>query len=766
MEMKCLRLRHLGSHSKSRSRGCPAFRLALALCLAAGLGGQIRAAEDAAASGSAPHYTVTAYEVEGKSPLAAEVLARIFSKHAGTNVGLSEITAAAADLQAEYRQAGLPAVSVSIPENRITNGVVTLYVFNAGASAQILVSGRRYATSEEPGAARNAPATNAPPATTAAAATNAPPATSTNTPRGFHVSGYEVIGNTLLSDEVLQSILLKHTGTNVPANDIFQAASDLQLEYRDRGYPTVGVIMTTNQPKFTNYVIQIRVTEGRLSEIVVEHNHYFSSNNVMRALPGLRTNMMIIGPVFQAELDRANANQDRQISPQIEPGENPGETRLKLEVKDRLPLHGKVEFNNQSSPGTPDLRLNSSAVYNNLWQMEHSLGVQYSFSPEAFKTGDQWNFYDQPLVVNYSGFYRLPLGDQEPIGDAVTSTPGSFGYDEATRKFRLPPPSGRPELNLYASRSTIDTGVLNTSSTVLFDVPGIRQVSEMDYQQDLTINNALGFRLSGPLADAGGWHSAVSSGLDFKTYESTSQKTNTFLFSEAHVLENGTISNVVSQVESALPTTRNAVQYLPLSGRYDGSLRDALGTTAFGLGLSANAWHSGSREGFQNISGSAHSSGYWVTLTPSLSRDFIFRTNWVLSVRADGQWSSEPLISNEQFGAGGVNSVRGYHEGAVFGDTGWHISLEQKTPPHLLGFAGAGNPLTIRGSLFLDYAETYLLDPQGRPPRTSLWGVGLGGVAALGPHWEARVMFSVPLIGNSNTEQYQPFFNFSLLSQF
>jgi hemolysin activation/secretion protein len=186
-------------------------------------------------------------------------------------------------------------------------------------------------------------------------------------------------------------------------------------------------------------MVKIRVFEGKISAIDVVGNHYFTSNNVMRSLPSLHTNIILNGPLFQAELDRANANQDRQIYAEMQPGAAPNTTDLLLRVKDRLPIHGKVEFNNQSSPGTPELRLNSSASYNNLWQLEHSLGVQYSFSPEEFKTGNDWAFYDRPLVANYSGFYRLPLGNFEAVENVIASSAGTFGYSEATRRFNLPP---------------------------------------------------------------------------------------------------------------------------------------------------------------------------------------------------------------------------------------------------------------------------------------------------------------------------------------
>ena len=76
-------------------------------------------------------------------------------------------------------------------------------------------------------------------------------------------------------------------------------------------------------------------------------------------------------------------------------------------------------------------------------------------------------------MANYSAFYRLPLGNPEPIEDIIASNPGSFGYDEATRKFNLPPPSGQPDLTFFASRSTIDTGLTTSDNQVIYDVPGV-----------------------------------------------------------------------------------------------------------------------------------------------------------------------------------------------------------------------------------------------------------------------------------------------------
>jgi hemolysin activation/secretion protein len=759
-------------------------------------------------------YDVQGYAVEGKLMLSSNVLAHVFGKYTGTNVSLQKIVQAAADLQAAYQDEGYPAINIVIARQKITNGIVTMDVFQ-GAVAQIVVSGRRYLNSGVPAETEtNLPAMEAPavPETPAVAAiTNAPaqpavplaPATpeqikmarlaliqelvnpkpvdhrihvvSTNAGPHFAVEHYVVTGNSVLTPQTIALALTNVDGafgTNVSLDGIRTAVAELQGAYRSRGYVTVAVGLP--QQKLTNATLKLQVTEGRLASIEVKGNRFFSSNNVMRALPGLHTNMILNGLVFQAELNRANANRDRQIYPVVSPGPDSGTSDLQLRVKDQLPLHGKVEFNNENSPGTPDMRINTSAVADNLWQMEHSLGVQYSFSPEEYKQGHIWDWYDEPAVANYSAFYRMPLGNPSSIEDAIDNNPGNFGYNEATRKFNLPPASGQAELNIYASRSTIDTGVGVLSDDTILNDPGVRSITSETDQQDNTINNDIGFRLSAPILPDDTLQSFLSGGVDYKSYQLDGYKTN--IFTDTEITYDRNNRQTIRQIRSYNPVPDNTngisgvtvsqLNYLPLNFRYDGSMHNQWGLSTFGLGLSGNVWFSGSVSNLHGITSSTKSSGHWVVVTPSFSQNFEFVPNWTTTVRADGQWANEPLISNEQFGGGGVNSVRGYHEGEVFGDTGWHVSVEQQTPPHVVGIAYGKTPLTIRGTVYMDYARVFLLDPQERPSETPLWGTGFGAVASVGSHFDARFLFSMPLLSAGTVESFQPFFNFALTAQF
>jgi hemolysin activation/secretion protein/AraC-like DNA-binding protein len=566
--------------------------------------------------------------------------------------------------------------------------------------------------------------------------------------RKFKVSAYDVQGNTLLPPRTVKDILRRFTGEEVTFDTIRAAQGTLQMAYRERGYATV-IVGLPQQTLDTNGIVQLKVTEGRLAEIRIVRNYHFSSNNVMRALPGLKTNTFLVDKLFQAELDRANANRDRQIYPELLPGPVEGTSALQLRVEDRLPLHGRFELNNQCTPGTPDLRINSSIQYDNLWQLEHSVGFQYGFSPQAMKLADQMPaFYDQPLIANYSGFYRLPLSAPTSLPAEVAGQPAAFGYNEATRQFQLPPVGARPDLTIYASRSTTDTGIKNTDPNQVAPPPFA--IYSQDSAEDLTENADLGWRVQWPLPEFAQIKSAVSFGADYKTYRLTSYATNLFRFVSTIPpdVPGGDPTIVESTVPSPQPTRQQSLEYLPLAIRWDGSRTDPRGTTTAGLGVNANFNFPGmsARTSFTNVTASAQGDGRYVTVVASLGRVERIYGDWTVSLRADGQWANQPLISNEQFGIGGIAGVRGYHEGEVYGDMCWRVVCEPRTPMWTLGLVNGKTPMRMRGAVFVDYGEAYLLDPQGRTSPTQLWGVGAGINVFVGELMDLRAAVGVPLL--------------------
>ena len=62
-------------------------------------------------------------------------------------------------------------------------------------------------------------------------------------------------------------------------------------------------------------------------------------------------------------------------------GTHPGTVEVELRVRTSS-LHGGVELNDRYSVSTSRLRFGATLRYDNLWQKEHSVSLQYQTSPE------------------------------------------------------------------------------------------------------------------------------------------------------------------------------------------------------------------------------------------------------------------------------------------------------------------------------------------------------------------------------------------------
>lgn len=563
-------------------------------------------------------------------------------------------------------------------------------------------------------------------------------AVTTNLPPVRVIRDFTVEGNTLLSSETIDLVLSDYRGLPITTNNVTQAVKALSTVYQGRGFYTVAV--SVPKQSITNGVIRLSVTEARLSEIVVKGNHWFSEGNVRRSLPDLHTNILLNSKIFQQELNQANNNQDRQIYPLIEPGSTARSTRLVLNVKDQIPIHGRFELNNQFTPGTPELRGSASVQYNNLWQREHAVGLQYGFTPQEFKAPETSSLMDRPLIANYSGYYRLPLSSVEPMQPAIDANPRKFGYNEATRQFVLPPSQGRTDLTIYANRSTTDTGV-KTSPVETINPAPIGLYSKAS-GQDVSTTEAIGFRISKPLPEFLEIQSSLSFGADLKNFQRASFNTNDFLeqFSFLNPDTGETQTNSLPFSNTQPPRTAN-VSYLPVAVRWDSARSDTNGTTTFGAGLNFNfaGGPFSGRENFINTAGTTNATGTYVTLQASASRQQKLTADWTLLIKADGQWANEPLISNEQLGMGGTAGVRGYLEGERYGDTGWRFTLEPRTPMVDIGMVDGTMPLRIQGAFFMDYGRSYSLNPNTSVNLQTLWGTGMGLNAKVGSTFDFRV---------------------------
>src|SRR5262245_40223574 len=484
---------------------------------------------------------------------------------------------------------------------------------------------------------------------------------SSNGEEVFTIRDFFVQGNNLLLPDQVQSILAPFIGPRRSFKDIEAARAALEEAYHKLGYPTIAVTVPEQTVEFG--VFTLVVYEGRLQSIEVTENRFFSDDYVRRKLPAIRLGALLHEPTVLKQLDTLNANPDIKVMPILRPSDEPGQLNLDLKVKDRVPVHAKVELNNRGVPTTPLLRLNAALQYTNLFDADHVITLQPSQTPQ-----------DWGAVEVYRGNYIMPL--RTPDESLVFYGAGA------------------------SSRAHLATSPIPVGGGL--DVIGNSIIA--------------GARYFLPLGSGQIMKHQLAFGIDYK-----------HLGRSETTLPEG-LGNV---------TVSNPLTYTPASLGYIGVLQDDHGSTKFtasARGYVAGLVPDGSEEDFGgdpndplNMPGLRHgSTGTFAVIQGGLDRFLTLPREFSLSVKADGQWGSQPLVPTEQYFAGGMESVRGYREYQAAGDDAVHAMVELATPPFPKW------PLehiqrTLRFVTFFDMAYLWVKQPlPGQIPSWNLQGTGVG----------------------------------------
>ncbi len=477
----------------------------------------------------------------------------------------------------------------------------------------------------------------------------------------FTIRDFFVQGNTLLQPDRVDAILAPFIGPARRFNDIEQARAALEQAYRQLGYPTVAVTVPEQTVEYG--VITLTVYEGRLKSIDVTNAWFFSSGYVRDKLPAIRVGALLHEPTVLKQLDALNANQDLKVAPILKPSDDPGQLDLELKVKDRPPVHGKVELNNRGVSTTPRLRLNAALQYTNLFDSDHVLTLQTSQTPQ-----------DWGAVEVYSGNYVVPLGtpDHQLLFYGATAH----------------------------SRARLNTSPLPVGGGL--DILGNSVVG--------------GARYLFPFAPGGAMRHQLSVGIDYK-----------HLGRSTASIPGGFATVTVSNPITYTPLSIGYIGMRPDEHGFTKVTATTRGYLAGVISQGGKEDFQGDPNDPLNKPGLRRfSTGSFVVVQGSLDRYQALPHEFGLSGKVDGQWTNEPVIPTEQYFAGGMESVRGYREFEAVGDQAVHASVEVVSPP-IPQLSVEHIRRSIKFVAFFDTAYLWLRKPlAGQTDRWQLEGAGVG----------------------------------------
>lgn len=524
----------------------------------------------------------------------------------------------------------------------------------------------------------------------------------------FDLLELRVKGNTLLEDTVIERTVYPFLGPKKSIDNVESARKALEGAYHSKGYQTVSVDIPEQDVE--NGVIHLQVIEGKVSRLRVTDSHYFSLGRIKASVPEVAEGKVPNMPVMQKQLEAlSNQSPDRTITPILRAGDTPGTLEVDLKVKDQFPLHGRIELNGRNTASTSRLRLVNSIHYDNLWQRMHSATLMYQVSPENSDQVDVW-----------AGTYAMPF----PVSDA--------------------------KLALYAVSSSSKASIANAGDS---SVIGIGQI--------------YGIRLIKPLPAIDTYSHSLTLGVDYKDFQEDLQ-----------LIGNDTI--------------RTPISYLPFLLQYSSSIFDETWQASFSVGLNFhfrgvggdsnslkkdkngnlldeqnNIVTDGSKAvvigEFEQKRIGARPNYAYLSFDASFNHDLPHEMQFASVLSA--QVADSPLISNEQFSLGGMNSVRGYFETQALSDDGLTGTLELRSPrlaPLSMDYINK-----LQALLFVDggYGRVQGALP-GQPVGYSLASTGLGVRFQVWKYFQGVLDLGFPLLDLGVVKSGHPKFHFSIATEF
>lgn len=380
---------------------------------------------------------------------------------------------------------------------------------------------------------------------------------------------------------------------------------------------------------------------------------------------------------------------------------------IQLKV-DKVEVEGNRYFDSENlarniptlKPGeTPDTRVLSRAINMADAQPSKSLKLQFSESESGgainakLKVDDLKTHFAFVSLNNTgndeTGNFRLTGGYQftnlfnrdHNLSLSYTTSPSDFSaVKQYGASYTIPFYELGGQLNMFITRSDVDSGIVAQN----FAVSGAGTIALLHYKHTFLQNSA--------------YKQQLDFGLDHKLFENDVRFVN--------------LPGVVADGSGEVLSRPWSVAYI---GFWQGAGKSISFNIAPYVNLSGGA--NNTDADYDNSRSGATSD--WSLFRFGFGYDQLLTANWLFRLNVLGQQSSDRLISGEQFGIGGIYSVRGFDERILLGDSGAQANIELWLP----GF----NQYGIRPLVFFDVGYVELNTPLlGEAPSITISSVGAG----------------------------------------
>ena len=262
-----------------------------------------------------------------------------------------------------------------------------------------------------------------------------------------------VTGGTYISGKEIDKITAPSKNKNLTIRDMQVVADKITDVYRQKGYITSRAYLPPQ--KIENNILNIIVVEGKAGSIDIKGNKYFSTKYLLSKIT-LKKGDPFNYNNLRKDMVKINQSPDCFSRAVLVPGKDPGETDISLEVKDHMPIHAGLSWDNYGSRYIDGQRYSTKLIDNNFLGFGDVLSFEYQLAQSS-------RYFLKDMR------YFIPLKHGWGIGMFASLSRVKLGQEFEDLDVR-----GKSNIyGVFANKSLIDTENLDLGLSLGFDYKNI-----------------------------------------------------------------------------------------------------------------------------------------------------------------------------------------------------------------------------------------------------------------------------------------------------
>jgi hemolysin activation/secretion protein len=496
----------------------------------------------------------------------------------------------------------------------------------------------------------------------------------------FEIRRFVFDGATLVPPAQLEAATKQYTGPSRQFSDVQRALETVERAYSDAGWSAVQVVLP--EQELQRGEIHFQIVEARIGRVIVEGNKFFDEGNIRASAPSLQPGKAPNINDISRNLRVANEHPSKQATVLLRSGQEEATVDAVLRVVDENPSKYSITGDNTGTNQTGRFRVGLGYQNGNANGGDEVLTMQFVTAP-------------------YSG-YKSTSGETShlslvPSGDVIILGAG----------YRIPLYAWGDSLDFSVGYSNVNSGTV----LGLFNITGTGTIA--------------GARWTHNLDKIGDYEHRIAFTQDWRSYENKGIRA-----------ANGDPTQLIPDVVVH-----------PVGVLYSGIYRQQDSESGLSFGFTKNyaGGNDSLRENFCNSRNNGIgkcADAFYEIWRWSVNHNRALPGDWQARVAANGQQTRDMLVSGEQFGIGGMDSVRGFLEREITNDWGYRGTAEIYTPDFggKTGISGA----RARALAFFDFGHVGRNQPAPAEAHgTSISSYGLGLRFSRGTNLSGRLDFGI-----------------------